>query len=41
VGVDRAALVRDAEASRDRLLGQVGTSADALRFSGQMSVPQQ
>jgi cytosine/adenosine deaminase-related metal-dependent hydrolase len=41
VGVDRAALVRDAEASRDRLLGQMGTSADALRFSGQMAVRQQ
>jgi hypothetical protein len=41
VGVDRVALVRDAEASRDRLLALVGTSADALQFSGQMTVPQQ
>ena len=41
VGVDRAALVRDAEASRDRLLGQIGTSAEELRFSGQIAVPQQ
>jgi hypothetical protein len=41
VGVDRAALVRDAEASRDRLLGQIGTSADDLRFSGQLTVKQQ
>ena len=41
VGVDRAALVRDAEASRDRLLAQIGTSADELRFSGQLTVPQQ
>jgi cytosine/adenosine deaminase-related metal-dependent hydrolase len=40
VGVDRAALIRDAEASRDRLLEQVGTSADALRFSGHMPMPQ-
>ena len=38
VGVDRASLVRDAEASRDRLLGQIGTSAEALRFSGQLAV---
>jgi cytosine/adenosine deaminase-related metal-dependent hydrolase len=41
VGVDRAALVRDAEASRDRLLGQIGTSPEELRFSGQVAVPQQ
>ncbi|HET7721471.1 MAG TPA: amidohydrolase family protein, partial [Acidimicrobiales bacterium] len=41
VGVDRAALVRDAEASRDRLLGLIGTSAEALRFSGRLAVPQQ
>lgn len=40
VGVDRAALVRDAEASRDRLLGQIGTSAEDLRFSGQIPVQQ-
>lgn len=37
----RAALVRDAEGSRDRLLGQIGTSAEELRFSGQIAVPQQ
>jgi hypothetical protein len=41
VGVDRAALVRDAEASRDRLLGLIGTSAEELRFSGRVAVPQQ
>jgi 5-methylthioadenosine/S-adenosylhomocysteine deaminase len=41
VGVDRAALVLDAEASRDRLLGQIGTSAEELRFSGQLAVPPQ
>ena len=41
VGVDRAALVRDAEASRDRLLAQIGTSAEDLRFSGHLAVPQQ
>ena len=41
VGVDRAALVRDAEASRDRLLGLIGTSAEELRFSGQLAVQQQ
>ena len=41
VGVDRAAVVRDAEASRDRLLAQIGTSAEELRFSGQLAVPQQ
>ena len=41
VGVDRAALVHDAEASRDRLLGQIGTSAEELRFSGQIAVQQQ
>ena len=41
VGVDRAALVRDAEASRDRLLGQIGTSAEDLRFAGHLAVPQQ
>lgn len=41
VGVDRAAVVRDAEASRDRLLAQIGTSAEELRFSGQIQVPQQ
>lgn len=41
VAVDRAALVRDADASRDRLLGQIGTSAEALRFSGQLAVQQQ
>jgi 5-methylthioadenosine/S-adenosylhomocysteine deaminase len=41
VGVDRAALVRDAEASRDRLLAQIGTSAEELRFSGQIAVQQQ
>lgn len=41
VGVDRAVLVRDAEASRDRLLEQIGTSAEELRFSGQMAVPRQ
>ena len=40
-GVDRAALVRDAEASRDRLLGQIGTSAETLRFSGQLAVEKQ
>lgn len=41
VGVDRAALVRDAEASRDRLLAQIGTSPDTLRFSGQIAVQQE
>ena len=41
VGVDRAALVRAAEASRDRLLGLIGTSAEDLRFAGQLAVPQQ
>ncbi|HVM40932.1 MAG TPA: amidohydrolase family protein, partial [Acidimicrobiia bacterium] len=41
VNVDRAALVRDAEASRDRLLGMIGTSAEDLRFSGRLAVPQQ
>jgi 5-methylthioadenosine/S-adenosylhomocysteine deaminase len=41
VGVDRAALVRDAEASRDRLLRQIGTSAEELRFSGQIAVQKQ
>lgn len=41
VGVDRAVLVREAEASRDRLLGQSGTSAEELRFSGQIAVPPQ
>lgn len=40
VDVDRAALVRDAEASRDRLLGSIGTSADELRFSGRLAVQQ-
>ena len=40
VGVDRADLIRNAEASRDRLLGQIGTSAEALRFSGHAPVPQ-
>lgn len=40
VSVDRAALVRDAEASRDRLLEQIGTSAEELRFSGQIAVQQ-
>lgn len=35
---DRA---RHGEASRDRLLGQIGTSADDLRFSGQLVVKQQ
>jgi 5-methylthioadenosine/S-adenosylhomocysteine deaminase len=39
VGVDRTALVREAEASRDRLLGQIGTSAEDLRFSGQLTPP--
>jgi cytosine/adenosine deaminase-related metal-dependent hydrolase len=39
VGVDRAALVRDAEASRDRLLSQIGTSAEELRFAGQLAPP--
>jgi cytosine/adenosine deaminase-related metal-dependent hydrolase len=41
VGVDRAALVRDAEASRERLLAQIGKSADDLRFSGHVAVQQQ
>ena len=41
VGVDRAARVRDAEASRDRLLGQIGTSTEELRFSGQIALQQQ
>ena len=41
VGVDRAALVGQAEASRERLLGQIGTSAEALRFSGQVPAPPQ
>ncbi|HWI03407.1 MAG TPA: amidohydrolase family protein, partial [Acidimicrobiales bacterium] len=41
VDVDRDALVREAEASRDRLLGQIGTSAEDLRFSGQLAVTQQ
>ena len=40
VDVDRAALVRDAEASRDRLLGLIGTSAEELRFSGRVAVQQ-
>ncbi len=37
VGVDRVALVRAAEASRDRLLSQIGTSAEELRFAGQLA----
>ena len=41
VGVDRAALVGEAEASRDRLLGQIGKSVAELRFSGQIAMPQQ
>lgn len=36
VGVDHAALVRDAESSRDRLLAQIGTSAADLRFAGRL-----
>jgi cytosine/adenosine deaminase-related metal-dependent hydrolase len=39
VGVDRARLVREAEASRDRLLGEIGTSAEELRFAGQLTPP--
>ena len=41
VGIDRTALVRDAEVSRDRLLGQIGKSAEDLRFSGKVDLPQQ
>lgn len=41
VDVDRAALVRDAEASRDRLLGEIGTSAEEFRFSGEIALQQQ
>jgi cytosine/adenosine deaminase-related metal-dependent hydrolase len=41
LGEDRAALVRDAEASRDRLLAAIGVSPDDLRFSGQLEVPPQ
>ena len=41
VDVDRAALVRDAEASRDRLLGMIGTSAEELRFAGHVAVQPQ
>lgn len=39
VGVDSDALVRDAEASRDRLLAQIGTSAEEMRFAGRLTPP--
>ncbi len=38
VDFDRAALVRDAEASRDRLLREIGHSPETIRFSGQLTV---
>ena len=38
VGVDRAKVVREAEASRDRLLGEIGTSVEDLRFAGQIAL---
>ena len=39
-GILRAALARDAEVSRPAL-GQIGTSAEDLRFSGQIPVQHQ
>ncbi len=36
VGVDRAKVVREAEASRDRMLGEIGTSVEELRFAGHL-----
>lgn len=38
VEVDRAKVVREAEVSRDRLLGEIGTSVEDLRFAGQLAL---
>lgn len=38
LGVDRAELARQAEASRDRLLQQAGVDVESLRFAGALSL---
>ena len=40
VGIDRSKLVREAETSRDRLLGEIGTSVEELRFTGHLTPPE-
>ncbi|GLY93942.1 amidohydrolase family protein [Actinoplanes sp. NBRC 103695] len=39
LGVDRQDLARRAEASRDRLLRQIGVDVDSLRFAGSLELP--
>jgi 5-methylthioadenosine/S-adenosylhomocysteine deaminase len=39
LGVDREELARQAEASRDRLLKQIGVDVDSLRFAGSLELP--
>ncbi|MFG1604843.1 amidohydrolase family protein [Actinoplanes sp. NPDC049265] len=39
LGVDRAELVRQAEASRDRVLKEAGVDVDSLRFAGSLELP--